>query len=132
MPTWVENDFSGYGLISKWRVNFVDANGRGVTWVTSSPEFCVPTSERMSRGPVAGGHDRLEVGDKVRVTSTVKALGDYKGMAQTTLSRPSVRSAGEVTKSAPIMRKWAKDAGFDCPEWAWTKAQAKRAAKLAA
>ena len=118
MPTWVENDFSGYGLISKWRVNFVDADGRGVTWVTSSPNTV--------------DDDALEVGDSVRVTSTVKALGDYKGMAQTTLSRPSVRAADEVTKSAPAMRKWAKASGFPCPAWAWTKAQQKRAAKAAA
>ncbi len=111
--SWFDDAWETY----KYAIEFADPDGRTIVWFTSSP--------RDASG------ECLTIGDLYRVAAKVKRLGDYRGSKQTEITRPTLREAGEVTKSAPIMRKWAKSAGFDMPEWAWTKAQIKRAAKAA-
>lgn len=99
-----------------YRVSFRDAAGREITWRTGSP------------WTVAG--ESIEVGKTYRVVATVKRLGSYEGMAQTEISRPSVYEVGTETAGAKAaMRKYAKAIGVAVPEWAWTDAQRKRAAK---
>ena len=101
----------------KYSVEFADAAGRPVIWFTTSP--CDVSGERVT------------IGARYRAAVRVKRLGAYRGTKQTEITRPTLREAGEVKKSAPIMRKWAKSAGFGCPAWAWTAAQIRKAAKAA-
>ena len=69
-----ENSYdTDYG--TKWVLRFEDSAGRAVVWKTTS------------------ARDGYGIGDAVVVTGTVKALGDYRGTAQTELSRCSVAKA---------------------------------------
>jgi hypothetical protein len=113
------SDYEGeFGWVRKYYIKMVDVDGRTVVWPTTAPNNSVDG-------------DGLAVGEKYRIVAKIKALGSYHGMAETTITARAagLRAPGEVTKSAPIMRKWAKASGFDCPEWAWTKAQQRRAEK---
>lgn len=65
-----------------WAMRFEDAQGRTILWRTSSPG------------------DGYTVGDRVRLTGTVKALGEYKGTAQTELTRCVVERVEEVEAAA--------------------------------
>jgi len=108
------NAFSyGGGTIRTWIVTMLDPAGRTAIWRTGSPNTC--------------DQEGLEVGDRIRVTATVKAFGEYNGIVQTelTLRAASVRAPDEVERSAPAMRKWAKTRGFEVPDWALTKRQRK-------
>jgi hypothetical protein len=108
--SWVAPGFND-SLVMKYMIEFRDRDGRTVVWFTTAPAD-------------------VEVGDRVRATGKVRRLGSYDGRAQTemTLRAASIREAGEVKKSAPVMRKWARTAGFPCPEWAWTASMRKKAA----
>jgi len=95
-------------MVERFAVTFTDEAGRQIAWFTTAP-------------------GDVEVGDAYRVTAKVKRLGEYRGVAQTEVTRPALREAGEIKKSAPAMRKWSKGRGFDCPEWAWTARMRKAA-----
>lgn len=85
---------------------FADEVGRAITWATTS----VPA---VNDKPLT-----RQIGEPVRVVATVKRLGEYKGILQTTINRAVVYPSGETQKCAPIMRKWAKARGFELPAWA--------------
>jgi len=110
-----------FGWVTKYYIKMVDSDGRTVVWPTTAPNNAVDG-------------DGLAVGEKYRIVAKIKALGSFDGMAETTITARAagLRAPGEVTKSAPVMRKWSAVGGFDCPAWAWTAAQRKRAAKAVA
>lgn len=117
--------FDQYFMTTKYAIEFADADGRTVIWFTTSPRRFLAKGELIDASAI------LQVGQSYRVVGRVDALDVYRGVKQTKLSRCSCHPTDETKRSAPIMRKWAKSAGFDLPEWAWTKAQIKRAAKAA-